>query len=222
MTSKESQTTVKPFATYWESYGGWQAVLRSRYLRWSLAFAIVLVPAWWQAKWWAVTLQVLPNIVGFSIAGFAIWLAFGDEQFKSLLAEKDHDREVSDYMEISATFAHFVLVQILAIAFAVAGGALLEKDNPLSLAATWAANWPTEFALFQGAFGFVGFFLFAYAIGTAIAAVMAIFRVARLYAYFKEIELGLKKKGTAKGTPPQLGPAGAPPDERPRAQARRD
>src|SRR6266404_4489639 len=109
------------FRSYWQAYGGLRAMLTSPYLYAALFLTIAIAPAWWSSDWWTNVLQVLPNIVGFSIGGYAIWLGFGDEKFKALVARRDAENEITPYMEVSATFCHFVIVQLVAIVSAIIG-----------------------------------------------------------------------------------------------------
>src|SRR5437879_3044809 len=92
------------FSVYWRAYGGLRALLRSPYFHGALLLTALLSPAWTSGAWWSNVLQVLPNIVGFSIGGYAIWLGFGDEKFKQLISFREKESEISPYMEVSATF----------------------------------------------------------------------------------------------------------------------
>ncbi|HDV1994505.1 TPA: hypothetical protein RHX29_004600, partial [Escherichia coli] len=61
----------------------------------------------------------MPNLLGFSLGGFAMWIAIGDEAFKKIITgdEESENGEVeySPYMSVNATFVHFILLQLLTI-----------------------------------------------------------------------------------------------------------
>lgn len=217
MTEKQDNRsqTRKMFAAYWRCYGGWRAITASPYFIAALVITILLFPAWIRAEWWTTVIQILPNIVGFSIGGFAIWLGFGDEKFKALIAEKDFENDISPYMEVSATFTHFVLVQVAAILAAVGGAAFLDTDNSLSIVGYLASLGPafaTPAAVVQAVYGFFGFLLFTYAIGTAVAAVFAIFEVAGWFDKYKAVTIGVPgQKVNRPNATPDPAPAKASP-----------
>ena len=57
---------------YWKAYGGFKALLLSPYLHVSFAIALILFPLWTGNPWWDFPLAILPNILGFTLAGFTI------------------------------------------------------------------------------------------------------------------------------------------------------
>ena len=179
------------FGAYWRDYGGGKALVRSPYLHAAVGLTVLLFPAWISRDWWTNVLQVLPNIVGFSIGGYAIWLGFGDEKFKALISFKDKQKDVSPYMEVSATFCHFVVVQLAAIAAALAGSALNVDGSQIPLV-QWLAGfvgieWRDMVPVLRALGGFIGFLLFMYALTTALAAVFAIFEVARWFDTYRSV-----------------------------------
>jgi hypothetical protein len=193
------------FRDYWHSYGGLHALVGSPYLHFSLVATIVLFPAWVNRDWWTNVLQVLPSIIGFSIGGYAIWLGFGDEKFKALIAGGDDKNAVSPYMEVSATFSHFVVVQLAAILAALAGTALNVDGNQYAglrfFAELIGANWNDIADVLRIAGGFIGYLLFMYALVTALAAVFAIFRVALWFDEYRRIA-ALKIESPPEGKAP--------------------
>ncbi|TOK10904.1 hypothetical protein CGI25_07445 [Vibrio parahaemolyticus] len=112
----------------------------------------------------------MPNILGFTLGGFAMWVAIGDEKFKSLIAGADDEDEISPYMEVNATFTHFVLLQLLSLVLAIIAKnfdhVIIGNDFMLAGARAYA---------------FIANFIFIYAILTAVAAVLAILKVAKWY-----------------------------------------
>jgi predicted permease len=174
---------------YWREYGGWQALAFSPYFHAAVLLTLLLAHYWQTEPWWDVALSVLPNIIGFALGGYAIWLGFGDEEFRHKISERPAEGETSPYMQVSAAFAHFVIVQILALL-----GALIAKANRFELTAGhWlgkiltAINLPLNFINLHIAplFWCLGFMLFVYGLMTAIAATLAVFRVAYWFEHVR-------------------------------------
>jgi hypothetical protein len=146
---------------------------------------------WVNEMWWDVSLGVLPNIIGFALGGYAIWLGFGDEQFRNLISEKTESNGYSPYLEVSATFAHFILVQLLALIMA-----LLAKATSFHISDVhWLYDllsrigFPVQafHEIIKPIFYCLGFLIFVYALMTAVAATLAVFRVASWFDKFKNI-----------------------------------
>lgn len=67
-----------------------------------------------------LSLSILPNIIGFTIGGYAILVSFGDEDFKKKIAGKvDGEGGDSPYMHVNATLVHTIIVQAFALLAAI-------------------------------------------------------------------------------------------------------
>lgn len=158
------------FQRYWRTYGGMRALLLSPYFHAAVLLTGLLTPYWIDNPWWQVALSVIPNLLGFTLAGFAIWLGFGSERLREMISRPGDDGSPSVYVQVSATFVHFVVIQaaaLLAAAFAMATSAIAQPGAQLG-----------EIIEQSAAIGHaLGFLLFIYAIATALAAAMAVFRV---------------------------------------------
>lgn len=169
------------FERYWKVYGGWKALIVSPYFHISVVLLILTTHQWLYREWWEQSLSVLPNLLGFSLGGFAIFLGLGDEQFRSLLAEEDKDKNFSAYVSVSATFVHFILIQCLGIICALLSKALAFKPE-------WLADKVmVYFHYITFIFWGVGYFFLLYALTSVIAVVMAIFRVTIWYEKYQEL-----------------------------------
>jgi len=157
----------KSICIYWKLYGGKTALLHSPYVHFSIIVSLCCYPIWAtgsiETAWYSFCLSIIPNLLGFTLGGYAILLAFGNERFLALLAESDDDNEKSPYMGVNATFIHFILVQTLSLFIA-----LIES--------VWCIK--------AGVFAFIGFTLFLYALSTSIAAALSILRLARWFDVF--------------------------------------
>jgi len=145
--------------------------------------------------WADLALSVVPNVMGFSLGGYAILLAFSNEKFLSIISGK---ASVSPLMNISSAFVHFIVIQFLSILFS-----LVYKSSP-------AENFPLEYKIFivewvpyfLGVYhilvyvvSFLGLILFIYSLTTAVAATMSIFR---LSIWYDRHLSNMKKKDAAK------------------------
>lgn len=159
------------FRRYWRAYGGARAVLLSPYFHVALLLTAILWRYWSRNPWWDVALSAIPSLLGFTLAGFTIWLGFGSQRFRELLSQPATDGRPSIYVRVSAAFVHFVVTQIVALVGALLAKAVDFTPEASSTVQTWLA-WLA--ILGHG----LGFLVFVYAIMTALAAAMGVFRVA--------------------------------------------
>jgi hypothetical protein len=172
---------VASFSGYWHAYGGIAALLRSPYLHLAVALSFMLVPLWKTPGWWDIVISTAPSILGFSLAGYAIWLALGDSEFRSILAmqDPDHPSWPTPFMEVNATFFHFLLLQVVSLVFALFLKAYLDEKQPMS--------WCELF------FSWIGFTVFVYALLCVLAATLAVLRSAHWYQEYMSTKATHKK-----------------------------
>jgi hypothetical protein len=149
---------------YWESYGGIRAVLRSPYFALAIVLSLGTYPIWLgkieDFSWHDCSLSVLPDLLGFTLGGFAIWLAFGDDKFRRMLAGRESGEKASPFIRANATFLHFLVLQTVALLISIVGK-------------VWQLD--------TGIPAFIGWTIFLYAVSTAFAAAMAIMRLSRWF-----------------------------------------
>lgn len=179
----------KVIRLYWSIYGGWRALVLSPYFHFSIILTVLMSHFWNNEAWWEVAISVLPSIIGFALGGYAIWLGFGDEKFRHLITENNDNNNHSPYLEVSATFAHFIMVQLLALFAAIIAKAM---NFPISKI-QWLDNLFIKLNVSQTLvhediapilYG-LSFLLFIYAIMTAVAATFAVFRVATWFDKYR-------------------------------------
>lgn len=154
---------IPTFTLYWENYGGFKAILSSPYFMISLLLTIFIVTFGASVKWYEHTLNILPDILGFSIGSFAILISLGDNKFrKKLSAEKDSQKS-TPFMIINSSFVHFIFIQIIAILFALISQ-IVELENIV--------------------FFFIGIFLLIYALVLTLAATLVILKFSLWYQEF--------------------------------------
>lgn len=168
---------------YWRAYGGWKAVVGSPFCWLSIALMALTCRFWLYQEWWDQVLSVMPNMLGFTLGGFAVFLGFGDEKFKNIISgqDPDHPAAPSPYMEISATFLHFVLVQLIALLLAVGA-----KATDFTLPGHWAelSRWLAQYRFIANA---LGYWFFLYGLCIVAATAIAIFRVAFWYDSYQTV-----------------------------------
>lgn len=170
----------KILSSYWRAYGGWRALCRSPYAHAAVVMTLLSYPMWRAGSgWWDLVLSIMPNLLGFTLGGFAIFIGFGDEKFRTILIEETErdvlKGRVSIYEELCATFVHFIVMQILALVFA-----LLQKAWSMEVIGNLA--WQDALPKLNLVAGFVGYLLFFYAVCLTMAACMHVFRFARDYS----------------------------------------
>lgn len=171
---------------YWRAYGGWLAVVCSPFFLLSLGLLLLTASFWTTGAWWDQVISVMPNLLGFTLGGFAVFLGFGDEKFKRLIAGEDESAPgaPSPYMEVCAAFLHFVLVQVVALLVAIVSnasilGALAVLFLPSELVEPCRWLW-----------NLLGYWLYLYGLCLAAAAAVAIFRVAFWFDSFQSSSRG--------------------------------
>lgn len=151
---------IKSFNIYWNSYGGFRAILASSYFKISILFSLIINIFGSYEKWFDLPLSILPNLLGFAIGAYAVVLVLGNADFWKFIAGYKKDNL---FMSINSSFVHFIFVQVVAILFS-----LLSKGLDFN-------NWLISF---------IGIVLLVYAILTAFAASMAILNLSKHYQDF--------------------------------------
>lgn len=170
---------------YWRTYGGWGALLRSPFFHLAVLLTLALTPIWWGQSWWTHSLSIVPAILGFSIAAFTLILGVGDEGFRRELGFQRTPGKASTLTNTSASLFHFIAVQILALI-----AALLASSHPVAFVLSAigepfpAGKFGTLLFLLGKFLHATGFFLLCYALLTAAAATMSIFRLATIFSSY--------------------------------------
>jgi hypothetical protein len=158
----------------WASSGGWRATLRSFEFRLALIVWILATPFWLGTKWPDQIISVLPNLLGFTLGGFAIFLGFGSDEFKGAISTPDE--RSSPYLSVSAAFMLFVSFQVAALLWAIVASAMFAWPIPVAL-----HPWETWVQYCAKVGGGIGYFLFCYSMALILRAAVRIFRLSRWY-----------------------------------------
>jgi len=174
--SHKAKTDLDIAKLAWANMGGITAIWKSFDFRIALAVSLMCWPAWLAPDWWKNSISVLPSLLGFTLGGFAIFLGFGSDQFKELIARKDEAK--SEYLSVSSTFLFIVAVQVIGLLYAIICESLwvptpswLKQVSPILPYLNYMA-W------------FVGYLLYVLGIVLSLRAAIRIFRVSRWYNSF--------------------------------------
>ncbi len=159
MKMSQYKDVFRSFKLYFSVYGGAASILYSPYLHASIIISVIVYPVSRKsdALWFDLVTSILPNLLGFTLGGYAILLAFGNEGFRDLITGKEKDGSASPFMKVNGAFIHFIVVQAVSILYAVIG-----KVAEIT----------------KGIGAWLGFVLLIYSLFTAVAAGLAILNLA--------------------------------------------
>lgn len=176
MTStQKARTNLQLFCLVWQINGGVRALLKSGTFWLTFVLWVICAPVWTEPKWWEQPMSILPNLLGFTLGGFAIFLGFGSDSFKLLISDKDEKK--APYLSVSSAFLLFVFVQVFSLLYSLASYALWQ---PTPAWFPWPALIKTLTPFFWG----IGYFGFLYSISLSLRAAIRIFRISRWYNSF--------------------------------------
>ena len=168
----------------------------SFYLHIAIIITIITFNTWWNKNWWETVIEVIPNFLGFTLGGFAIFISFSNEKFLYILNQKDNynDKdEIPYYISLCATFVHFIVVQTISFLYAIIVKSL-QFEIPIDLSLEF-----NNFICYANKIsGFIGYFLFIYGILAMIAATMHVLRIAYMFSAFSQT---MQKKDQDKKSP---------------------
>lgn len=185
----------------WYHYGGFRALFRSAYFWISLLILVLTARIWAAPGWWQDPISILPNLLGFTLGGYAILIAFGGADFQSFIVslsdDEEDERSRNAFMDLSATFCIFVGLQVsallLAVVFKAQPATLITDALQIERSATSCLQQVLSVAQLV-AWGF-SYWIFIYALTSGGAAVLAVFRVSRWFSRWAKM-LAQKKSET--------------------------
>lgn len=177
------KSLFKWLGRFWAAYGRARAIILSPYFHLALVVNLVMYEKWRHETWWTDVISSLPNLIGFTLSGYAILMSFGSESFRKKLSGQRKPNEASPFVRINSTFVHFIFVQVLAVV-----SAIIASAQPFAkLLRPWISSitqnvYVISFAEAAAIFcAFFGNLLFVYAWVLALAATMAVFRLSWHY-----------------------------------------
>jgi hypothetical protein len=161
-------------AAQWAVYGGMSALVTSPYLHLSVILTAVAYHLWSVEGWWELPLSVLPNLLGFTLGGYALLMGVGGDDFRKKISgtkqRADGRTKPSPFLLLNASYLHFLMVQAAALLTAVMAKAAHGSELV-------AAN--VYLQKLAKAYWAIGFMLFIYSLALTFAAVLSVFRVGK-------------------------------------------
>jgi hypothetical protein len=182
--------------SYWSCYGGMTRVLATPYTPIAIFVTLASWRSWHAPGWYSTPLSVLPSLLGFTLAAYALLLGFGDEGFLKFLAVTDgttsartEEKHISVLTSVSAIFLHFVVVEVLALLLSIIGSAVWpvpSNDAAYYQMSTW-----------QLTFACIATIMFDLAVVLGLAAALNIYHATRWYVqYHRAVDAAQKSKGS--------------------------
>lgn len=203
MTHETKKKANSPFKAYWAAYGGPNAIIRSRFLALSIAITLVCYSLWLRNDFSDLPISILPDILGFSIGAFAVWLGFGSDDFKEIIAKID-TKHGNGYDVSNASFLHLILVQTTALLYALIFSAVLNNSDFQSISIYIANSSDIAFlaiVFLDAALRFLGFLLFIYSLSLLASVGMNIFRITTWHKKYLIHRANLRERERKKNTP---------------------
>lgn len=161
------------WSRYWKSYGGWRSVFSSTYFLAAVILTIINFGAWSTPGWWDTVIATSPTILGFTLAGLAVFLGM-DSGFSKLIAGKK-DGKTSPFGGLVSAFLHFIVVQSLAFIIAL-------THKSLAFSSDVFPNWWSDLLkIANPAAWFVSYLIYMYSVTQIVAAAFAVFRASSWY-----------------------------------------
>jgi hypothetical protein len=153
---------------YWTMYGGFPSLFSSTYFYVSLVLTLINFGAWYHPGWWDIVIASVPTILGFTLAGLAVFLGM-DSGFSRFLAD-DEGTKISPFMALVSAFAHFIITQAVAVIIALTiKSAYFHVDGMPS-------GYYDFISVANRLVWFFGYFVYMYSMVQIFSAVFAIFR----------------------------------------------
>jgi hypothetical protein len=164
---------------YYNNYGGAKSIMRSPLFIFSVVFTAVNYQNWVNGSWVQLSLSLLPNLIGVSLGSYAIVFGLLSDTLRRALAKTNDERGVSYLDSLNAAFFHFLIFQILALLWALAGSSTFIVDliHLFQLRCLFCIG---GLSYASRAYGFLGHLFFLYSVFLIFASALMIFRVASI------------------------------------------
>lgn len=177
--TEQIRAFAKRLGSYFRDYGGWAAVFSSPIFLLALALTGLNYSMWLSAEWIEPAETLIPSLLGFSLGMYAIIFSIINNRLKNALQAVKDRRDVPMLAVVNATFFHFILVQVIALIWALMfrGTALIDLFTVLSRSITGAMS---VFFVLYAIGSFVGHLLLVYSVLLTISAALAVYRIAMI------------------------------------------
>jgi len=184
--------TIELWADFWRLYGGFSSLLVSIYFGLALVVTVLCFGIWVKPGWWDIVIGAIPTLLGFTLAGLAVFMSM-DSGFSKIIAGGSTTANPSPFLSLISSFVHFILVQTVALIYA-----LISKS--LSFVLPNMPGWYySAMSVLTPIAGAIGFLIFIYAVMLVVAATFSIFRSSKWFeSYIDQLN---ESKNDAGGPP---------------------
>lgn len=171
---------VKNFSLMLKSSGGFKVFLDSGYTAFSLVVTFLLWRKIVDGTWPELAFQLLPAMIGFSFASFALYFAvLGDEGQRKLLVREDKLGGMSVLVVLCSSIVRAVAVQLCALFIA-----MIYEANPFRLIVSRILLNDPEWIAFFHALGYaisaIGCFMLVHSLILILAATLSLLRIVEI------------------------------------------
>lgn len=163
---------------YWNDYGGWRDLFQSPMFHMSVLIATLASLGMISIEWRVLTTSMMPTILGFSLAAYAITFALMGSKLHIALSDAVDGTGRPLSRSVNATLFHNVFIQASCLSFAV-----ITKGTLISLVLVQllGRKGAVSFIEMEHRIGeWLGLFLLVYAITLLFSSAIAMFRLGRL------------------------------------------
>jgi hypothetical protein len=175
---------LKAYKEYFSSYGGYKAVASSPYFHGAVALYCISILGGDVYLWPAEAMEVIPNLLGFTLGGYAIFLSFGNDEFRIAISGKRNGKS-SPLNEFNTTFLHFIIMQGSCVIVSIISIMSQNLSILYKIESCFDTKFPTF--LFQISFS-ISFILnsisnivFFYSLFLVLASAITIYRLVRAF-----------------------------------------
>jgi hypothetical protein len=182
---KDFKGVRRIWGQYWSMYGGCSALFSSTYFYVALGLTVLNFGAWFHSGWWDIVIASVPTILGFTLAGLAVFLGM-DSGFSRFLVDSD-EGQISPFMALVSAFAHFIITQAVAVIVA-----LTVKSAYFDVDGLPEIYYQVVYVLNRVVW-FIGYFIYMYSMVQVFSAVFAIFRATSWFEKYASSERSKQK-----------------------------
>ncbi|MEM9310902.1 MAG: hypothetical protein AAGA34_05585 [Pseudomonadota bacterium] len=102
-----------------EAYGGLSAVFISKYFWWAIALAVATTFSIGRFDWAGLGIGILPALIGFSIAAFAVMFALLDKNARDRLAIEKEAGAPPPLLKLFATIGWVLIAQTVSLVYLI-------------------------------------------------------------------------------------------------------
>ena len=159
----------------YKAYGGFGAILRSLYFWISVLLCAVSYFFMVDLGWENLSISIMPSMIGFTVAAFALMFAILDQRAFGLLLPRGKDGN-SPIITIASNITHAVSIQVLSLLIALSRSLI---SHASIVSRFKMCNFDINYYIDYGssALSIIGLFMTYYGLLLVVATILSIFRI---------------------------------------------